>query len=312
VGDVYYAHRMRKIVGKEDFLRYFERTVRRTIEKFKMFNRGAKVLVAVSGGKDSLALLYALTSLAEELGIKVIGLTINLGIKRYSGKVAKIAEYHYKRLGLDYLIIDLKEEYGVSLDELTKVRELRRPPCSICGIVKRYLMNKIGLELGVNVIATGHNLNDLAQFIIFSLINGRLEDLSKLTPYVPGVGGLLIAKAKPLAFTYEDETLSYVKAKGLKYLTEKCPYKPKKGLQLYIRGALNYLEEREPSSLYNLVNNVVRKINPLLKGKEEGLGKCEKCGMPSKGKICSFCKVMELSKPKLGLWSQSRKNSSPI
>ena len=293
VKGTYYAHRLRRKLGRGDFVKYFEGSVAKCIERFKMFKKGDVVLVAVSGGKDSLALLYSLHSLRQELGIEVKALTLDLGIPSYSDEAVSSVRRHCEALGVDYVVVSLKEEYGFSLPEAAKVGRLRRPICSLCGVIKRYVMNKVGVELGADVVATGHNLNDLTQFIMLSLFSGRLEDLLKLTPYSPGVKGLLTAKAKPLALLYEDEDLSYVKALGLNYVRGPCPYRPKAGLQLAIREALDQLERKEPCSLYNFALSAVKRLIPSLNVTSEDLRRCKVCGMPSKGEVCSFCRIRE-------------------
>ncbi|RKZ01323.1 MAG: hypothetical protein DRQ04_05025, partial [Candidatus Hydrothermota bacterium] len=128
---------------EEHFIERFRREVERTIRKYGMFDRGQSVLVAVSGGKDSLSLLHVLKSLDYE----VTGFFIDLGIEGISEKARAKVEELASRLDVELVILSLKEKYGESLPEIAK-RRPRHRICSLCGMIKRYLMNKTAYDLG--------------------------------------------------------------------------------------------------------------------------------------------------------------------
>jgi tRNA(Ile)-lysidine synthase TilS/MesJ len=205
---------------RDDFVRFFERRVERTVERYGMFERGSRVAVAVSGGKDSVALLHSLWKLRGKLGVELVAITIDLGIAGHSDRYVPLARRVCERLGVPCRVVDLRGEYGFSVDEL---RGLRRPVCSLCGAVKRYVLNREARELGAHVLATGHNLDDFLAALLQAYIRGDLRALAKLRPYLPPEGKL-VARAKPLVETPERDTKLYVEALGLEHVTWKCPY----------------------------------------------------------------------------------------
>jgi len=278
---------------KQHFIEYFERRIFRTIKKYNMMREGDRVAVAVSGGKDSVALLYALSSLREKLKVELMGITIDLGIKGYSERCVQIAVRHYEHLSIPYEVVDVRE-YGFTVDEL---KGLRRSPCSACGVIKRYLLNKVSREMGARVLATGHNLDDFLAVVLQAYIRGDLRLLSKLKPSLPPIDGL-IAKVKPLVETHEKDALLYVLLRGLEYMEEECPYAVG-ATSIEYKALLNQLEDKHPGIKLQMLRAFLDRIQPLITYEEPPLAICEKCGEPSSGSICQFCRLLELSRTKL-------------
>ena len=137
-----------------DFLAFFRNQVKEAIRKFRMFERDEHVLVAVSGGKDSLALWDVL--IGE--GYRTTGLYLDLGIFDYSVESKARCEKFAAAHGVPLLVVAVADEVGAPIPVIKNVT--RRPPCSGCGLSKRYLMNRAALEHGIPVVATGHNLDD--------------------------------------------------------------------------------------------------------------------------------------------------------
>ncbi|MEM0173235.1 MAG: TIGR00269 family protein [Sulfolobaceae archaeon] len=283
---------------KEHLNEWLESRVQRTIEKYKMISKNDVVAVAVSGGKDSTTLLHVLHKLSNKMGFEIIGLNIDLGIDggyEYSKKSTEIARKNFEMLGIKYRIIRLKEEFGFGIDD-TK-NKTSRPVCSTCGIVKRYLLNRFAKEMGANVLATGHNLNDIAQFILAGYVNGDVNNLSKLSPVLPAEFGF-IKKIKPLFLIPEKEIMTYAISNNIQFVYDSCPHTFRRiggVMQTSIRRSLEELEERVPGIMLRLVENFEEKIRPLLeiRTEKEELNFCKECGMPtSKGReLCSFCAI---------------------
>jgi len=295
---VVYAPSPKLRLCRDHFNEYFHRRFKKMIEKYKVLRDCRKVMVAVSGGKDSVVLLNVLARFSEEYGLELIGLTIDLGIKDYSSKCVEIAVKNYDKLSIDYRVIKLNDEYGVSIDSIAKIprRVMRRPLCSICGIIKRYVLNKVALELEVDAIATGHNLDDMIKFMITNMYNGRIIDLIKLVPKIPS-RGKLVTKIRPLAFFTNEETLIYALANNLDFNQDKCPYMPpEKSFQNTIQKAIDLIEKEYPGFKLHFYNAFISKIQPLLatKYEESPLYECIKCGMPTSSKdVCAFCRIRE-------------------
>jgi len=286
---------------KDHFIQYLETKVANFLSEFNLLKNVKKLAIAVSGGKDSLALLHILSKLKNFYKIELVAVTIDLGIENYSKYYVNIVRKNCEKLGVNLKIVSLEKEFEFTIDDVKRFeKELRKPICSICGLVKRYLLNKVGYELNVDAIATGHNLNDIAQFILTSYIHGDLHQLTKLTPYIPRIGRA-ITKIKPFYLIPENEIKLYVEVCGIEVCTKKCPYTPREGIskkqpfQEYLRTLLTNLELNYPGTLHNLVMSYFKKIQPILSNyvREDKFKECKICGMPTISDVCSFCKLRE-------------------
>jgi len=279
---------------KNHFMEYFEKRVLKTIQKYKMIQEGDKVLLGVSGGKDSIVLLHILANLQNVLKFEVTPLFIDLGIQlnNYSQISIKVVNKNCKKLGLDVNIVKIQDEYGFSIDKL-HAKELKRPICSICGLIKRYVLNRKAIEFSADKVATGHNLNDEAAILLQNIIGTNINLLSKFGPVQPALKDLLASKIKPFFETYEDEILLYANFKNIDYVDVACPYS--KGAQLLkLKTIITKLEDIRPGSALTMVRGFYKKIKPLLQSiKEEKINKCKICNMPTSTEICSFCRLRQ-------------------
>ncbi len=283
---------------REHFIEFVENRFIKLSMKNKLFEKINKALIAVSGGKDSIALLHLMYKASKHLGFKIHGLTIDLGIGRdYSRKSVEASVKNFETLKIPYTIFKLKHAYGFTIDDVARYGRnvgIRRPVCSVCGTIKRYIMNKVALDVNADIIVTGHNLDDMVQYILSSVYSGRIEDIVKLSFRTPTRNGL-IGRAKPLAYFSEKETLMYVLLKNLPFNYDICPHYKPRSFHEKIKRISNELEEIVPGSKITLVRSFLEKIQPALEAKysfsTEKLRECKLCGMPSASEICSFCKI---------------------
>lgn len=288
---------------REHFIQYFEERVERVINKYKMIEGSKKVAVAVSGGKDSTTLLHLMSKFSDKYGFELIGITIDLGINKgdskYSSKSVEYAIKNYEMLGVTYRIVNLIDEYGFSIDDAFK--KLRRPVCSTCGLAKRYVLNKVAIELGADTLATAHNLNDTAQFVLHGYFGGDVENLARLRAVAPSEKGF-VKKIKPLFLSPEKEIATYAILKGIPFITDSCPYvyvRVGSRTQTIIRRKIEELEDEMPGFMMYLVESFENKVRPALereygiKEEEKEGHRCKICGMPTPpGRdICSFCAI---------------------
>ncbi len=271
---------------KEHFKEYFTRRIERTIRRYRMVSPGERILVTVSGGKDSVALLDVLSILSEKLGFKIHGLTLDLGIKGYSSEYVRVAEEVYERLGVEYTILSLKETYGFTIDE---VAGIKRRVCAYCGLVKRYVFNRYAWENGFDAIATGHNMDDLLGNALFAIMRGDLEALMKIKPVIPGREAL-VKRIRPLAFTREKDIKLYICLKKLPVVRTTCPYAVGATSGVF-KSKINELEDRFPSIKYSFARTLYDKMQIQMEESDYQLRKCKICGMPSKSQICGFCRL---------------------
>ncbi len=282
---------------KEHYLEWIPEQTARFIKKYWMFGPDEKILVAVSGGKDSLSLWDIL----QRLGYKVDGLYIGLGIDEgigYSDESHRLAEKFAVEHGLKLHVVDIEKEYGQSIPVLANItsRGYGRP-CSVCGLAKRHEMNRIAHDLGYDVLATGHNLDDEAAVLFGNTITWSKEYLLRQKPVLPEHDGLA-RKVKPLCRFYEKEMTAYAMLRGIEYIYEECPFSVG-STSIYYKELLNQLENVRPGAKLSFYLNYldaretgfftgdVEKVTP-------PLFNCPTCGQPTmyEGK-CSFCRLME-------------------
>ncbi len=283
---VYLPHH-RLALCKEHFISWFEKRVEKTIKEFKMFSKNDRILVAVSGGKDSLALWNALV----RLGYEADGFYINLGIGQYSEDSKQLALNFAKRIGRPLHILDLSSE----ISTIPQIKEsTNRPACSACGMVKRYYMNKFAKENGYNIIATGHNLDDEVAVLFGNTLKWDIDYLKRQYPVLKEENGF-IRKVKPLCKITEKESALYSFFNGIEYIEYECPFS-EGASSIEYKEYIAKLEEKHPGTKLQFYTNFLKRMYPILQTNEklkEELNKCKICGEPSYNEICSVCSLKE-------------------
>ncbi|OLA97293.1 MAG: tRNA(Ile)-lysidine synthetase, partial [Candidatus Rokubacteria bacterium 13_2_20CM_69_15_2] len=201
-----------------DFLDFFRNQVREAIRKYRMLEKDEHVLVAVSGGKDSLALWDVLL----DEGYSTTGLYLDLGIFDYSIESRAKCETFAAARGVPLIVRSVAEEVGAPVPVIKDVT--RRPPCSGCGLSKRYLMNRVALDHGIGVVATGHNLDDEAATLFGSITHWQTDALARQLPALPASHAKLARRVKPLYRLSERETAAYAFLRKIDYIVEECPF----------------------------------------------------------------------------------------
>ncbi len=268
------------------FISWFEKRVATTIKELKMFKKTDRILVAVSGGKDSLSLWNALV----KSGYNAEGFYINLGIDKYSEESKELALNFSKKINKKLHIVDLKEE----LIPITTVKNYTsRPVCSICGTIKRYYMNKFARENNFNVIATGHNLDDEIASLLGNILNWNTNYLSRQFPVLDEGNGF-VKKVKPLCKITEKESALYAFFSKIEYIEYECPFAEGATSTEY-KIYLSQIEEKHPGTKLKFYNEFLKKIYPVFnqafKVKLPPLTKCKICGEPSTKEVCTICRI---------------------
>lgn len=271
------------------YVEWFERRLKRTINRFNLLSENDRVLVAVSGGKDSLSLWFAL----NKLGYRSDALYINLGINEgnYSPFSQQKCEEMSKRIGARLIIIDMKKDTGVSIPETKDIRS----KCSTCGMVKRYFMNSIALAEGYTVLATGHNLDDECASLLSTVLRWDLGYLGRQDINLPEMNGF-VRKVKPFAFFSEKEVLTYTLLHRINYIYEECPYS-RDATSIVYKEVLNRVENRSPGAKLRFYSEFLKKKKNFERFREiEELMRCKVCGQPTTQKVCAFCKQFRVKK----------------
>ncbi|RLF25684.1 MAG: hypothetical protein DRM97_00955 [Thermoprotei archaeon] len=121
--------------------------------------------------------------------------------------------------------------------------KIKLKPCSVCGILRRYMMNGIAREEGANFLATGHNLDDEVQAFIMNIIRGNIRGIVQEGIVTKATDPKLIARIKPLYFCLDKEMRLYVELRSIKHVKRACPY-VKFSVRGFVRDWLNQLEGR--------------------------------------------------------------------
>lgn len=263
-----------------------EKEAEKAIREFHMFTPEERILVAVSGGKDSLGLWAILT----RLGYQADGLYIDLGIGEYSRRSREFCEAFAQEHGLTLHVLELKKELGAGLDEIAKA--LRGEPCAHCGAIKRYLMNRAAWAGGYAALATGHNLDDEAATLLGNTLRWDLEYLARQYPVLPE-GAKLARKVKPLIYVSEREMVAYCLIRGIRYIYEECPHSVG-ARSLFLKDILNRLEDASPSTKITFLKSFLRVHDKLPASPKAEVHACPSCGMPTAAQgPCRFCRIKE-------------------
>ncbi|MEM4359911.1 MAG: TIGR00269 family protein [Candidatus Bilamarchaeaceae archaeon] len=282
-----------KYMCRKHFVRHFEKRFFETVREFGMVKKGETVALGLSGGKDSTTLLYMLRKLKTKLPFDIIAITIDLGIDcEYNKKIIQIAAETCKQLGIRHYIFPLKNAIGYTIDELV-VKTGTRNPCSECGIVRRYLLNRYARELGANKLAIAHTLNDTAETVLMNILRNEPLRLFRYNEHLIS-NERFVPRIKPFLKSPESEVVTYGRLKGLQLLEKKCcPYSIY-AFRKFIRKQLAEIEEKYPGSMFKIVNSFL-KLQKMFKKENTmklSINQCKICGEPCGGDGCKFCQLL--------------------
>jgi cytoplasmic tRNA 2-thiolation protein 1 len=290
---VYFREYAGEMLCKKCFLNSIDRKVQRTINKFSMMKFGDHVAVATSGGKDSLVLLSILKSTIDaSSGISMSAITIDEGISGYRDESLKIVSDFCSQLGVPLSIVSYNDLFGTHMDEVMRLRQSTKlTSCSVCGTFRRRAIDVAAEQLGANVIATAHNLDDEIQTFMINLFSGDVNRIGwnqASSTYKTS----RMKKVKPLSEIYEREIAFYALQKGIPFQSEQCPYM-NESIREEIRQFLNDLEKAHPGIKYNTYKSTINVSTLVRERKVPDVvrGICEKCGRDSTEQICSVCKI---------------------
>jgi uncharacterized protein (TIGR00269 family) len=273
----------------EHFLRLCRDQVTKAIDEWSMLAAGERVLVAVSGGKDSLALW----DLLLDLGHDVDGLYVGLGIGEYSDESGRYARAFAQDRGVRLVEIDLRDEYGYDIP--SGAQAARRVPCSACGMSKRHLFDRAAQQGGYDVVATGHNLDDEAAVLFGNVLRWQTDYLGRQLPVLPARHGFP-RKVKPLVRLSERETAAYCVLRGIDYQVEECPM-AEGNRHLGYKEALNAIEATSPGTkhdfYFGFLARASDRFRPEVEVEQEALAPCRVCGAPTPTEVCAFCRLVE-------------------
>lgn len=281
---------------RSHFIKYFEKKVRKTISRFKLFNPMHKIAVAVSGGKDSTVCLYIL----KKLGYNVEAVTVDALIGNYTKENLKNLKDICKKNKINLNEISFRKEFGYSLCGIKSILQSKKvnySSCMICGVLRRYLLNKYAKKLKFDVIATGHTLDDEAQAFLMNIFRNDIKLATRQGP----ISGFVrdekfVTRVKPLYLCSEKETTTYSKLMNFPVNYGRCPCSVD-AFRRNFRQFLDDFEQKHPNVKHNIVNFFLKTVYPIkaiaeAESSAEKINACTLCDEPSAKDVCKKCEIL--------------------
>jgi len=263
-----------------------ENKVKQTLSKLKL-SKKEKILVALSGGKDSSTTAYLL----HKLGYNIEGLHIDLSMGRYSKRCLDAVKKLCDNLNIKLHVYDIKKEMGSSMCYLRSSVQQKKSlkNCAICGVIKKHILNKQTRKLRAKKIATGHNLDDEVQTFLINVFKASLGLSATSGPITKNIQDKkFIPRVKPLFYILEDDIRKYSKQNKLPVVYDKCPC----AINSYRIQVRNFLEKMPAKQKENILNNFEKLSSRLQKTKNTKINYCKICEEPSRKQICKKCDLM--------------------
>eukprot|EP01112_Ceratiomyxa_fruticulosa_P012591 TRINITY_DN3495_c0_g2_i1.p1 TRINITY_DN3495_c0_g2~~TRINITY_DN3495_c0_g2_i1.p1 ORF type:complete len:381 (-),score=59.91 TRINITY_DN3495_c0_g2_i1:26-1168(-) len=280
-----------EMICKECFFRVFEDEIHHTIVSNKLFNRGDKVAIAASGGKDSTVLAEIMTKLNKkyDYGLDLFLLSIDEGITGYRDDSLESVKRNQFVYQIPLYILSYKDLYGWSMDEIVKAIG-RKNNCTFCGVFRRQALDRGAVKCNARKIVTGHNADDIAETVLMNLLRGDIPRLQRCVDITTGTEDTL-PRCKPFKYTYQKEIVMYAYYKKLDYFSTECVYSPN-AYRGFARDYLKDLEFLRPSTILDIIHSAenfhfstaVTIPQPIT---------CVRCGYMSSNDVCKACIMLE-------------------
>ena len=276
---------------------YIEKKVKKSIRKYEMIKYGSHIAVGLSGGKDSVVLLYILNKITEKQNIKLSAIIIDEGVENYRNRGIDIALDLVKRLDIPYKLLSYKELYETTLDIMVKIKPLGKSSCALCGTFRRKALNTGAIILKADLIATGHNLDDEAQTVLMNILRGDITRFTRSSNNPIQIHEKVIPRIKPIIEISQPEVVYYALANNLQYLDEECPYAPQ-ARRNSVKTFLFDQEKKHKGTLINILK-IQESISASLENPkfiDKKFLECKICGDLTDNKdtlICAGCKFRE-------------------
>ncbi|PLN84513.1 putative PP-loop ATPase superfamily protein [Aspergillus taichungensis] len=240
---------------RECFLRVFETEVHETITSTHLFQRGERIAIGASGGKDSTVLAAVLKTLNEryDYGLSLCLLSIDEGIRGYRDDSLETVKRNAQQYAMPLEIVGYGELYGWTMDQVV-AQVGKKGNCTYCGVFRRQALDRGAARLGISHVVTGHNADDVAETVMMNLLRGDLPRLSRGTSIVTDSAASEVKRSKPLKYAYEKEIVLYAHHRRLDYFSTECIYSPE-AFRGSARSLIKDLEKIRPSSILDIVRS---------------------------------------------------------
>jgi len=275
------------MVKKDEFNKSIEKTVRKTVEEYNLLEKGEKIAVALSGGKDSILTLRMLNKFKNELDLDLVAITIDEGISGYRNEGVEAARKNAEETGIELIEKSFFSEFNFNLDDIFNNY---KSACIPCGVFRRYLLNRTAYEVGASKIATGHNMDDEIQSFIMSFARADFRRFSKFGPKLDTIHPKLIPRIKPLWKIPEKDVGTWAVLNEVEVHFAECPYSYMSA-RSKMKEFLNNMESKRKGTKANILKSFNKTFQ--FEKKTAELFECEKCGEPSSLNICKACEMLE-------------------
>lgn len=266
------------------FCEFVENRVKKEIREQRIFDRGKRIAVAVSGGKDSMTALQLLRRLSSaRKGTEIIAVTVDEGISGYRDECMKLIEGYCRSNGIQWHTRSYADFAGFTMDALAAA-ERERTTCAYCGVFRRTLINALAKETRSDLLATGLNLDDTAQSILMNLTRGDSDRLAMMGPHDASVEGL-VPRVQPLRQLPENEVMLYASINRIPYLRSSCPYSEEASRNLF-RDIVLRIEDEMPGSRYAMLRTISKMQTTRRGGSAR---RCMECGDTTSSEVCRAC-----------------------
>ena len=295
---LYYRAYSGEYLCKKCFLRSIESKAAKTISKYSMIEYGDKVAVGVSGGKDSLSLLYVLKMLFDQHpnnGNELVAVTIDEGIKGYRDESLQIVKDFCAQLNIESKVLSYQSLFGIDMDQAMVQRSSQKiSSCSMCGTFRRRAIDIAAETVEADIVATAHNMDDQLQTFMINLLAGDVERIGWIYPEPVQYTQTGMKKVKPFVEIYEYEIAFYALQRDIPFQSEECPYM-NESIRTDLREFFNRLERDHPGIKYNAYRSMI-KISKVLRSSmpPSQTKKCSRCARVSTGDICSVCRTLSI------------------
>jgi uncharacterized protein (TIGR00269 family) len=285
-----------------------------------MFGPQQKVAVGLSGGKDSIVMLFLILQLQRrsDRSPPVEAILVDEGIAGYREESTEYAKKVCQEWNVPLHIVSFADHFGARLDSLIpQITSLHINACTICGTVRRRLLNEKAKEIGADCLAIGHNMDDIAETFLQNILRNDLDKIGTNPPHGNPVDPehLFVPRVKPLIALTQEDVVRYCFYQNFPMQSVPCPYSTTFPiLRKKVQDFLTDVENQSAEIKFNLLE-INEKICQLVQNSRnlpinesgfsvqfnipENTPKCRKCEQPCgpQRNLCYYCELQE----KLGL-----------
>ena len=273
------------------FYFHFEEEIHQTIMSENLFNAGDKIVLGISGGKDSTVMLHTMTTLKDRYNypIELSLLAIDEGIKGYRDDSIETVKSNETTYNVPLKIMSYKDLFGITMDEVVSLTGVRCS-CTFCGVFRRRALDKGTKILEGTRLYTGHNADDVAETVLMNAMRGdsfRLVNCTTSTSGLPNEA----RRCKPLIYCYEKEIVLYAHYKKLVYFSTECTYS-KDAYRGNLKELMKKLIGLRPQIIIDIIKSAGQlKLKPGTRVPTKTT--CQTCGNISSHKMCKACQFVE-------------------